>query len=365
MIPLALFGVLADSLHAGFGELPWRAAAWCFDALWPWLARIADSPLAMAWLPESRWFALPLALLSVFWLLLPRGVPGKPLALLLWLPLLFPARDLPRQGEAELVAIDVGQGLSVLVRTARHSLLYDMGPATEDGFDAGERAVVPALHALGVGRLDAAVISHGDNDHAGGWRAVDKAFPVAALLAPAGSPVPGIAACVAGQSWEWDGVRFRVLHPTQGFPYLGNEASCVIRVETKHGNVLLTGDIGHYVERALLRRESARMRNDVVVVAHHGSAGSSDPGFVEATGARLALVSSGAGNRFGHPRADVVDRWCRAGAEVVDTARAGAVRVWLAGDGLQLDERRIARPRLWDAARRRHGTAGLCYAPES
>ena len=365
VIPLALFGVLADSLHAGFGELPWRAAAWCFDALWPWLARIADSPLAMAWLPESRWFALPLALLSVFWLLLPRGVPGKPLALLLWLPLLFPARDLPRQGEAELVAIDVGQGLSVLVRTARHSLLYDMGPATEDGFDAGERAVVPALHALGVRRLDAAVISHGDNDHAGGWAAVDNAFPVAALLAPAGSPVPGIAACVAGQSWEWDGVRFRMLHPTQGFPYLGNEASCVIRVETKHGNVLLTGDIGHYVERALLRRESARMRNDVVVVAHHGSAGSSDPGFVEATGARLALVSSGAGNRFGHPRADVVDRWCGAGAEVVDTARAGAVRVWLAGDGLQLDERRIARPRLWDAARRRHGTAGLCYAPES
>ena len=194
---------------------------------------------------------------------------------------------------------------------------------------------------------------------------MDKAFPVAALLSPVGSPAPGIAACVAGQSWEWDGVRFRMLHPTQGFPYLGNEASCVIRVETKHGNVLLTGDIGHYVERALLRRESARMRNDVVVVAHHGSAGSSDPGFVEATGARLALVSSGAGNRFGHPRADVVDRWCGAGAEVVDTARAGAVRVWLAGDGLQLDERRIARPRLWDAARRRHGTAGLCYAPES
>ena len=365
VIPLALLGVLADSLHAGFGELPWRAAAWCFDVLWPWLARIADSPLAMAWLPESRWFALPLALLSVFWLLLPRGVPGKPLALLLWLPLLFPARGLPQQGEAELIAIDVGQGLSVLVRTARHSLLYDMGPATQDGFDAGERAVVPALHALGVQRLDAAVVSHGDNDHAGGWKAVNRAFPVASLLAPAGSPAPGIAACVAGQSWEWDGVRFRVLHPTPGFPYLGNEASCVIRVETKHGNVLLTGDIGHYVERAMLHREPGRMRNDVVVVAHHGSAGSSDPGFVEATKARLALVSSGAGNRFGHPRADVVDRWCAAGAEVVDTARAGAVRVWLAGDGLQLDERRIARPRLWDAARRRHGTAGLCYAPES
>ena len=365
VIPLALFGLLADSLHAGLGDVFWRAAAWCFDALWPTLVRLADSPLAMAWLPEPRWFALPLALLSVFWLLLPRGMPGKPLAVLLWLSLLFPARGLPSQGEAELLVIDVGQGLSVLVRTAGHSLLYDMGPAMQDGFDAGERAVVPALHALGVRSLDAAILSHGDNDHAGGWAAVSRAFPVAALLAPAGSAAPGITECIAGQSWEWDGVHFRMLHPTRGFPYLGNEASCVLRVESRHGSVLLTGDIGHYVERALLRREPGRIRNKVVIVGHHGSAGSSDPGFVAATGARLALVSSGAGNRFGHPRAEVVERWCGEGAEVVDTARAGAVRVWLGADGLQLDERRISRPRLWDAARRRHGTAGLCYPPES
>src|SRR5690606_20170081 len=174
--------------HRGGGQFGWRAAAWCCDRPWPLLGRIADSRLAMAWLPEPRWYALPLALLSVFWLLLPRGLPGKPLALLLWLPLLCPPRELPARGEAELVVIDVGQGLSVLVRTARHALLYDMGPALPDGFDAGERAVVPALHALGVGRLDAAVISHGDNDHAGGWAAVDRAFPVAALLAPEGSP---------------------------------------------------------------------------------------------------------------------------------------------------------------------------------
>lgn len=364
VIPLALLGLLAESLHAGGGAILWHAAAWCFDGLWPLLARIADSPLAMAWLPESRWHALPLALLSVFWLLLPRGVPGKPLAMLLWLPLLCPPRDLPGQGEAELVVIDVGQGLSVLVRTARHSLLYDMGPATPDGFDAGARAVVPALHALGVGSLDAALLSHGDNDHAGGWAAVAREFPIAALLAPAGSPAPGIANCVAGQSWEWDGVRFRMLHPTPGFPYLGNEASCVLRIETARGSALLTGDIGHYVERALLRREGARLRNQVVIVPHHGSAGSSDPGFIDATRAQLAVVSSGAGNRFGHPKPQVVRRWCDAGAEVLDTARSGAVRVWLGRNGLQADERRASRPRLWDAARRRHAAAGLCYAPE-
>jgi competence protein ComEC len=100
-------------------------------------------------------------------------------------------------------------------------------------------------------------------------------------------------------------------------------------------------------------------------VTHHGSAGSSDPGFVAATGARLALVSSGAGNRFGHPRAEVVARGCGAGAEGVDTARSGALRVWLSADGLQLDERRASHARLWDAARRRGQAAGLCYPPET
>ncbi len=363
VVPLGLLGVLADTLHPGFGQPFWQAAAWCFDLLWPILARVADSPLAMAWLPQPRWYALPLALLSALWLLLPRGLPGRWLALLLWLPLLSPPRELPAAGEAELTVIDVGQGLSVLVRTAHHALLYDMGPALPDGFDAGERAVVPALHALGAARLDMAVISHGDNDHAGGRQAVATVFPLPHVLAPRGSPVAGNALCQAGTGWEWDGVRFRILHPTDGFPYLGNEAACVLRIETAHGSALLTGDVGHYVERKLLQ-EGAALRSDVVVVPHHGSDGSSDPAFVAATGAKLALVSSGADNRFRHPRVPVVRRWCEAGAEVLDTARSGAIRVWIGRNGLRLREQRAFHARLWDAVRRRGQTAGLCYAPE-
>ena len=368
VIPLSLLGVLADTVHPGLGEPLWRSSAWTFDLLWPALSSIADSRLAMAWLPEPRWYAGVLALLSVFWWLLPRGLPGKPLALLLWLPLLLPPRELPATGEMELTVIDVGQGLAVLVRTAHRSLLYDMGPALPDGFDAGEHAVLPALRGLGVRRLDAAVLSHGDNDHAGGWPAIARALPVAAVLAPAGSNAPGLSACRAGDGWDWDGVRFRFLHPTVGFPYLGNEASCVLRIESAHGSVLLTGDIGHYVERSLLREARADLRADVVLVPHHGSAGSSEPRFVAATGARLALVSSGAGNRFRHPRPDVVSRWCDAGAEVLDTAASGAIRVWLGRDGLQLRERRQSHRRLWDAAHRRArlagASAGLCYATD-
>ncbi|HOC10439.1 MAG TPA: DNA internalization-related competence protein ComEC/Rec2 [Thermomonas sp.] len=364
VVPLSLLGVLAETLHAGAGPWCWQAAAWCFDLLWPVLTRIADSPLAMLWLPEARWFALPLALLSAFWLLLPRGLPGKPLVLLLWLPLLLPARELPAVGAVELTVIDVGQGLSVLVRTAHHSLLYDMGPAVADGYDAGERAVIPALHGLGVRHLDLAMVSHGDNDHAGGLQAVASVFPIPQVWVPAGSPTHGTARCVAGQQWQWDGVRFRVLHPAEGMPYLDNESSCVLRIETATDSALLAGDIGQYVERKLLAEQPASLRNAVVIVPHHGSAGSSDPGFVSATGARLALVSSGADNRFRHPREAVVRRWCAAGAEVLDTSRSGALQVWIGRQGLQLRERRSDQPRLWDAVQRRGQAAGLCYAPE-
>jgi competence protein ComEC len=353
VVPLSLLGLLLEAACPGAGGWAWRLAARCFDWSWPIFRWLADSGLALWWLPEASWFALPLALIGAFWLLLPRGTPGKWVALLLWLPLLSPDRRIPKTGEAELLVIDVGQGLSVLVRTQRHALLYDMGPAVRDGFDAGDRAVVPALHALGVRQLDRAVISHGDNDHAGGFDTVRLEFPVADVSAPEGVGLPAATiACMAGQHWRWDGVDFRFLHPPPHFPYLANESSCVLRIESAHGAALLTGDIGEVIERDLVRLHAAQLKSDVVLMAHHGSAGSSDPAFVETTRPQLALVSSGHGNRFGHPKPQVMERWQRAGARTFDTSTSGALRVGLREEGLHIETRRGAQPRWWDAARR-------------
>ena len=369
VVPLTLIGTALEALHAGAGAWSWRLAAAVFDPSWWWFGQLAGSELAFWWLPEPCWFALPLALLGAFWLLLPRGVPGKSLALLLWLPLLWPQRNLPRHGEAELVVIDVGQGLSVLVRTATHVLLYDMGPAVPDGFDAGERVVVPALHALGVQRLDAAIISHGDNDHAGGFAAVQRTLPITRTLAPEGAVLwPRVRPCLAGMTWQWDGVTLRFLHPPLYFPYLGNEASCVLRIETTHGAALLTGDIGEVIERRLLHLSPRDVRADIVLVAHHGSGDSSDPGFVAATHARHALVSAGYGNRFGHPRDEVVERWQDSGTAVLGTIGSGALHARLAGTGITVEARRTAQPKLWDPTRRPTrrdpGTATLSYQPD-
>lgn len=358
VVPLALIGTALDALAAGAGDWAWQAAAACFAPSWRLFSLIGDSDLALVWLAEPSVWALPLALVAAFWWLLPRGVPGKPLALLLWLPLLWPDRGLPEHGAAELVVLDVGQGLSVLVRTRSHALLYDMGPAQPDGYDAGERTVAPALRALGVGRLDAAVMSHGDSDHAGGFEGVRAEIAMDGVYAPEDSGLqaraPDLRLCRAGHAWTRDGVRFRFLHPTPHFPYLRNESSCVLRVETAHGAFLLTGDIGEVIERGLLRRTPAALRAEVVLVAHHGSGGSSDPDFVAATGAGLALVSSGHGNRFRHPLPEVVARWRAHGAMVLDTASAGAIRVRLAADGRpHWTRERLRRPRAWDAAARR------------
>ncbi|RBD98381.1 DNA internalization-related competence protein ComEC/Rec2, partial [Xanthomonas oryzae pv. oryzae] len=145
--------------------------------------------------------------------------------------------------------------------------------------------------------------------------------------APPDAPLDVSTRCRAGQQWEWDGVRFRFLHPGAGFPYLRNQSSCVLRVETQHASALLPGDIDEIIERRLLRGKVSDLHADLVIVPHHGSADGSDAGFIAATGARLALVSSGYGNRFGHPLAEVVQRWQAGGAEVLDTAQAGALRV--------------------------------------
>jgi competence protein ComEC len=352
VVPLALVGTGLEALHAGWGDGAWRLAASAFDLSWPLFEWLAAGRASLWWLPEARWYALPLALLGAFWLLLPRGVPGKALALLLWLPLLWPDRQLPRPGEFDLVMLDVGQGTALLVRTARHAVLYDAGPAVPEGFDAGDRVVAPSLHALGVRRLAATVISHGDADHAGGFASLRRRFPDGPVFAAREAAIEGAAPCLAGTAWTADGVSFRFLHPDVHFPAMGNDSSCVLRIESAHGSALLAGDVGEVVERLLVHDHPGALRSDAVLVAHHGSGSSSDPALVAATQAQVALVSAGHGNRFGHPQRAVVERWERAGARDALTARDGAVVVRLRRDGVRVEARRHTHPRLWDAQRR-------------
>jgi competence protein ComEC len=328
------FGLVA--LTAALSEYFWSALHACAEFHWAAVAVPANNALALLVAGVGGFLALPA-----------HSLPARRLAWFALAPLFLLAPPRPTSGEATVLVFDVGHGLAVLVETAGHTLLYDAGPVFRSGFDTGNEIIVPALERRGVDSLDLLVVSHADNDHAGGVGAVLAAYPETRVLkGPDVAKISGDV-CVAGEKWQWDGVEFAVLHPAAGFPALGNDSSCVLRVGTHTSSLLLPGDIERLGERALI--ETAAATADVVLIPHHGSATSSSPALVAAAGARYALASAGFLNRWGLPRPDVVARWARAGATVLVTADTGAMTLTLGRQGLELTAERHRRKRYWRA----------------
>lgn len=327
IVPCALLGMLLLLLAPPAAAPVLKLAGVLAHVQWWLLERMATWPGAHWYLPEVSPWALLLATLGALWLFAPRGLPLRGLGLLLFLPLVRPVAHPPTEGGFQAWVLDVGQGLSVVVRTRSHALVYDAGARYPSGFDLGEAVVVPALHALGIGRLDLLMVSHADNDHAGGARAVADAFPQAARYAgePARMPLP-MKPCRAGQAWRWDGVLFRVLSPGSHTTGQRNDRSCVLAVDGAGGRLLLTGDISSGAEPAVAAAVGPA-RPTVLVVPHHGSRHSSSPSFIAAIAPRLAVVSAGWHNRFGHPHPLVIRRYAEAGVPLLDTATRGAVEI--------------------------------------
>ncbi|GLQ97456.1 DNA internalization-related competence protein ComEC/Rec2 [Dyella mobilis] len=328
IVPCALVGLLLLLMCPPLATPALWLAARLARAQWWLLEQTANWPGAHWFLPAVHLGALVLAMLGAAWLFMPRGVPMRALGAVLFLPLLWPARQVPDQGAFQAWVLDVGQGLSIILRTRHHTMVYDTGARYPSGFDLGDAVVIPSLHALGIDRLDALMVSHADNDHAGGAAAVAQAFPMARRYGgePDRMPLP-MEACVAGQHWEWDGVRLSVLSPAAaGAASTANDRSCVLLVEGAGGRLLLTGDIASDTEP----RVAAALGSGappVLQVPHHGSRTSSSPVFIAAIKPQLAIVSAGWRNRFGHPRAEVLQRYAQAGVPVLNTALDGAIQV--------------------------------------
>jgi competence protein ComEC len=328
------------------------AAQWLAQLLLQYLEWCARLPGALWQQHVPPLWATLLALGGVVWLLAPRGVPWRASGLALMLPAVALPPPAPARGEAWITTFDVGQGLAVLVRTARHALLYDAGPAFGPESDSGERIIAPALRALGVPRLDALVLTHDDTDHTGGARSALEILEVGALWhsLPAGQPLLALAEaprrCAHGVRWAWDGVSFEFVHPAaSAFPRRRNDASCVLRVSAGARAMLLTGDIERGAEAELAARGG--LRADALLVPHHGSRSSSSAAFLEAVRPQLAVAAAGYRNRFGHPAADVLARYAAVGARVLRTDRDGAVTLRLAPAGLRIETQRARRARYW------------------
>ena len=353
--PLALLGVVAPPL--------WDLAAFTVQGLMGVLKLLGNLPGATWSAAVAPPWAVACGLLAAVLAVLPLPWRMRVLALPLMLPLLWPPVPRPAQGAFDVVAADVGQGTAVLVRTAHHLLVYDTGPQYSLQTDAGTRVLVPLLRARGEQRVDLLMLSHRDLDHVGGAAALLRALPVAAMSSSldeghpltTGWPVPH-QRCLAGQSWEWDGVRFDVLHPEPA-DFLGtprsNALSCVLRVSGSapgQASLLLTGDIEAAQEAALVQRAGSALRSDVLLVPHHGSRTSSTAPFLEAVAPQLAVVQAAYRSRYGHPAPDVLARYAERSVGVSRTDRCGA---WLlkggagAEGGPQAQCTRQLRQRYW------------------
>lgn len=356
-IPLFSLMIVPGLLAALLTALVWPAAgvfllqcgAFLLEGAMSVLRDLSGLDLA-AWAAADFGF-LPaiLAAGGIVWLLAPRPAPARWAAPLLLLPAVFGLDRGALQAEFAVTVLDVGQGLSVLVQAPGYNLLYDAGPKYSSS-DAGDSVVVPALAALGVRQLHALVISHGDNDHAGGAASVLAAHPESLLIAPALYDLPAnrYRPCVAGGQWTAGAVRFLVLSPQSGSNGRGNNSSCVLVVEAPGARVLLPGDLEASGE-ARLTDAALRGPFDLVLSPHHGSASSSSAPFVATTRPRLVAHSAGFFNRWGFPKDTVVSRWAQAGARQWSTGASGALR-FEAREGGPLEmavEWRRDRARLW------------------
>ena len=351
-VAIPLFGLLLPVLLLSLvGALLGGGGA----ALWPVAGALAMLRQALGWVAERGdllWvqaapepLTVAAAAVGAALLLAPQAIPVRGLALLCFLPLLWPAPKLP-PGQFELAVLDVGQGLATVVRTRNHTLVYDAGPAWPGGFDAGEAIVLPWLRHRGVDRIDRLLNSHGHADHAGGLEALADALLVGRRVT---SEADG--GCERGQGWQWDDVDFRVLHPPAAAGWEGNNRSCVLRIAAGEHTVLLTGDIEAAAEISLVDDQGAEPLSATVVVApHHGSRTSSSPAFVAATRPEHLLVPAGWRNRHGHPDAQVLQRWRAVDTRIDVTGYAGSL--WLRlGQGVDMPSLQRARDsrRIWRA----------------
>jgi len=310
------------------------------------------------WYPQSLGvLAAVFGFVAGLVVLLPAAMPGRWLGIVLLLPALQPVISRPLAGELSMTVLDVGQGLSVVLQTRNHAMIYDMGARYSDRFDFGSAVVIPALRVRGISRLDKVVISNGDVDHAGGAQSVIQVLQPFEVSTGDPDRVSEmlkmdrhISKCHRGEHWFWDGVSFEILHPDidsdAAGRWQGNNKSCVLLVSVGQHRMLLPGDIENEVEKELVASGLGDV--ELLVVPHHGSRTSSTPLFLNTLQPEIAIVSAGYMNRFQHPDITVKNRYLHRGVRLLNTAMEGEIDVRISSPGpISIDSYRRGRPGYW------------------
>jgi competence protein ComEC len=346
---VSLSGVIANSLAipwVGFVVLPITLIGTILLLIVPFLGmlfiKLANQLLALFWpvmefiskISWLQWHAeinnawiLAASVIGILLLLAPRGMPARWVGGVWLLPLFFWKPAVPHSGDAWFTLLDVGQGLAAIVQTKNHILVYDTGARFNDEFNMGEAVVVPYLRNRGVNKIDTLIISHGDNDHSGGVNSVVRDIPTKMILTsqPQRFASLGASACLQGQSWQWDGVKFQFIYPPSELLGLNNDSSCVLRISVGKHAILLPGDIERKSERYLVTTLPQLLPADIIAAPHHGSRTSSTPDFVKTVNPKYVVFGVGYYNRYHFPHPMVLQHYNDQGTRAYDSVHDGAI----------------------------------------
>lgn len=327
ILPALMLALLFALVQTGLSSILLTFTADCLSYLLMFLRYLAEFEYSVWVHSEASILALVLAMTGLVVLFAPYAFPVRLLSVFLLMPLLFHNSETLPEGVFELHVLDVGQGLSVFIKTKNHHLLFDAGARFSERFDVGEKVVVPFLRHQGIQKLDTIVISNGDNDHIGGAQAVIDSIDTGQIIGRDIETLEhkNVGHCIKGQKWNWDGVEFEILHPQHQRYRKRNNYSCVLKVSNAVNSVLISGDIEKKAENELLKQQALSLKAKVLIVPHHGSKTSSSMRFIEAVKPEIAIYSSGYLNRYDFPRPEVVERYKQKGISQLNTAEKGQI----------------------------------------
>ncbi|WP_428773676.1 DNA internalization-related competence protein ComEC/Rec2 [Vibrio sp.] len=324
IVPLLFVALFFSSLTIPFSGQLWQ---WLDMTFWPvsWSLHFADT----SWWPvtsQQWWLIASAAVMAILFPWLSRQGKWLVSACLMSVIVERWAEPPPEQWRVDI--LDVGHGLAVLIEQQGEVVLYDTGASWESG-SVVSSVVSPVMLDKNIQQVEGLIISHLDNDHAGGREDfIERWNP---SWQRASQSLSGYQACDWSQQWQWKQLTFQVLWPPSVVSQARNPHSCVVLVTDGQFRLLLTGDIPKLAEYLILQQPEA-VASDVIVVPHHGSSTSSSQALVEAVKARLAIASLAKFNHWNLPAASVRRRYHQYG-EWWDTGSKGQVSLVISPTG--------------------------------
>jgi len=333
---------------------------------WPWFATpLLDSLIDLFWsglqavvgrgegviTADVGLGVVMLAICGALLIALPRLLVFRWLGLFMFLPLLHETQTNVPDGQFRAWIFDVGQGLSVLIETQNHTVLYDTGAGFRNGGSIARYTLLPALQSFSVATLDRLIVSHSDNDHSGGYSDIKQTVEIKSLHS--GSPLWrarfGGEPCVSGDSWQFDGVRFSYIQPQH--PAINNEnnRSCVLLVESTGCSLLIPGDVDSAIEDQI-QQQYPGLKLNWLVAAHHGSRYSTTLSWLLKVHPGEVFFSAGKNNQYGHPAPEVIARVEAVSGQWKSTVKDGAIMLRQLDSECVSESYREQKKRYWSGS---------------